>query len=377
MHKLAFSKILFYLGFLVAIFYPKAFTMILNQRIEYPGFFFEIYQWHSHEMIYGFFGIILLGIFYSPLFQKPKAPEKWISLFFIFLFILERVSLIFPIQNIYIPLLFGVNFWLFSLLFLGFNYSSMANLQKKVFWIYFLFIVSKFFFLSGIYFQNAIWIKKTQLISLELIRLSIFFLLPKIIRIENGYHGEEDRAQKFISNLSVIPSLLIILLFLFNQENPIIALVYSFMIIIHLIRAFGIIDFKEILTLKNCVLFSVYDFALLGPLFYILVLFWPNLDQGRPMIHSLTTGAVGVFALSLFYLFFIQRNNQKSKWFAVAYIFVVFGSLLRIFTPIFSPGILLGSLHWSSGFWVSGFLLILLRFFKELSRGQVESPADN
>jgi len=370
MNRDSFSKILITLGFIIGIFYPKLFTIYLNARLDFQSLFLSIYQWHSHEMIYGFFGVIFLGIFYSPLFKKPKAPERTICLFFIFLFIIERLSLLAPFDNFYVPLLFGLNFWLFSLLFLTFNYSSMETSQKKLFWPYTALVFCKIIFLTCIFTQSLEWINKIQLISLEVIRLSVFFIIPILLRKENQIDGEEDKTQKLISYISVIPTFLVILSIVFDQEARLIALMYVLMISIHLIRAFGIIDLEKAFTLKNCVLFSAYDFALLGPFLYIISLFYPQATVGKSIIHSLTTGSIGILALCLFYFYYVNKSKKHNIWFGICYSLLVLGSLLRIFIPIFWPDRLLVSLHWSSGFWVSAFLVFVIRFFKVLYRKQ-------
>ncbi|MDH5581839.1 MAG: NnrS family protein, partial [Bdellovibrionales bacterium] len=327
MSKNSFSKVLITLGFIIGIFYPKFLTIFLNDRLDFKGLFFSIYQWHSHEMIYGFFGVIFFALFYSPLFEKPKPPERIIGLFFIFLFIIERFSMLAPFENFYVPLLFGLNFWLFSLLFLAFNYSSMQSDQKKIFWLYACLIICKVLFLSFVFVQAFSWINKIQLISLEIIRLSVFFIIPIIMRKENQIN-EEERPQKLITYISVIPSILVILSILLDQEENIIAMIYVLMISIHLIRAFGIIEFNKMLTFKNGVLLSAYDFALLGPVLYIISCFYPQVSEGRSIIHSLTTGSIGILSLSLFYIYYIKITRKHNIWFGACYTLIILGSLL-------------------------------------------------
>ncbi len=334
-------------------------------------------NWHIHEMIFGYSGAVIAGFLLTAVPNwTGRFPISGMGLLMlIILWVLGRIAFFF---SAYIPA-FGVMFidLLFPIILslaiareiiVGKNWRNLRVLAVLVFFTF----ANLFFHLEMIFNGGAIYSVK---FSLVMVLIFIMFIGGRIIPSftrnwlvrKNLYHlpAQFNRFDIF----TFVVSILALIAWVFF-ELPIFMASFLFIAgILNLIRLYRWAGFK---TLNEPMLFILHVGYLFIPLGFFAVAFsiiFPQILNEASAIHLWSAGAVGVMTMAMMSRVSLAHGGavpQADKIIIAIYISLFLSVLLRFLAGFVVEDDLL--LYLSATFWIGGFLIFSLRYWKVLTR---------
>lgn len=351
----------FLLAALMAIMGPLILVLTIVDILPFEGHYLNAYDWHGHEMMYGFTSALLTGflltasaswtgtkpvsgkalfllvivwlsarLFFGPLQLSPIllylfGPLPFILLIFHLTKILKGNRNRYPILILLTLLTISEILYLFGKLTSHDDITLSALTVTKMVIFFFLFIFSGRLipFFTNSYFKKPI-IKPLLKFDLALGALSFFLFMREILQFEQN---------------PLINSLFFLTSFLFLLRG------------IHLFYA-G--------TLKVPMLWVLHLAHLWFPIYFVLMALENMHGQlffGRAAFHSLLSGALLLFSLGIMSRAGLGHTGRKIKatpTMILTFILVFLGSLSRslfssLIGEIISPLLLLPVILWSIG----------------------------
>jgi uncharacterized protein involved in response to NO len=160
------------------------------------------------------------------------------------------------------------------------------------------------------------------------------------------------------------------------------AIILSFLIDIATQGRAGVVCYfltGVLLLVRSKALFhkKMFEVAMLSPFFFAHLWlptfmflrayesFANNLVIGKPSIHALFTGALGLFSICIMSrasLGHTGREIEASIPLKIAFVCVFVGAVLRVFVPLLTEEIYNTFLHVSMGIWTLGFVIFVFKF---------------
>lgn len=369
----------FLLAALSSIIYGKLMAMYFGGSYEFPGVFFDLMSWHSHEMIFGFALILITGfLLTASTHWSGNPPKGGIHLLILtLLWFIERIVYLSPIESFPVVLLVGIPFLpYFAYLLYQQLKGNPKNTKILLPWV-FAFFICKMVFILGEAYPESFSREKASLFALELIRLLIVVISGRVLPffIQKRFTNFTLHIPKPVMVAPVIASLILLLAIPFWESEKLFSILYLIIGITNLVRFAFFHPHKSFSEPMISILFAGYFFLFLGPLLNFFKFFYPFLDNGQAPLHTFTTGAIGLFGLGIMVrasLGHTGRPIKADKWITIAFYSTIFGAASRVLIPLINIDYLVGSLHWSSGFWVSGFVIYLFKFSKMLFRPRID-----
>lgn len=359
------------LASLAATLVPMFFICFLVSDYTYYGEYFDMTDWHIHEMLFGFTSALLSGFILTAGAHWANTESYGIKaiLPLSLLWVLERLALFYPFFSKQITFSFGV---LFSLLLLILVVNLVRKNRKISFALGVFFTVfglSKFLFSWGALVENVAYTETGKVIALGLIRVIIAAVAGKVIPFflsKKAPKAFEEIPFK-LNLLCVIPLILLIP----YPYYPVSIQVFLslFCLITNLYRY---MRWKPLHTRKFpmlWILYVAYAFMLLHLLSLALEPFFPILLNGTITTHLLTSGLLGIMGLGIMgrvVLGHTGREIRADRWMIFMYLATLLGAVMRVLIPLIAFDHYYPALHSTMGFWTLGYLVFFFRFFKTL-----------
>ncbi len=361
---------LFLLASLGAILLPMLYVCYLVSDYTYYGQFFDVHDWHVHEMLFGFTPALLGGFILTAGSHWSGNPmKKGLPLIFLSSFwIIERLVLSFPAPPTLLTLV-SIHLFFFYFLYLlsGTLFGNKKNYLPFMSFFFFL-LLSKWLFSYGVYNAREEFTDFGKTMAIGLYRLILIWVAGRIIPFFIQKRFPEIKISiplplhyaAYTSTLLLIPLESFQLSDLFISAMACLAFSLNF---IKLIYFQPLKSFREPLVL---VLLIAYFFICLHLLARGLSFYIESLSNGFATLHLLTTGSLGLMALGMMVRVSLGHTGRKmksSKLIITMFTFTFLGALIRALLPVFFPDFYYDGLHIAMGFWTTGFVIFSFRFF--------------
>ena len=240
------------------------------------------------------------------------------------------------------------------------------------------FFACKMVFILGEEYPESFSSEKARWFALELIRLLIVVISGRVLPffIQKRFSSAPLKIPKPIMMAPIVSSLMLLISIPFFESEKLFCILYFLIGITNLIRFIYFKPQKSFSEPMISILFAGYFFLFLGPFLESFKLIYPFLENGQAPLHTLSTGAIGLFGLGIMVrasLGHTGREVKADKWIKIAFYSTLFGAASRVLIPLWNIDYLADSLHWSGGFWVSGFVIYLFKFSKMLFKPRIDS----
>lgn len=328
--------------------------------------------WHGHEMIFGFSGALIAGFILtsSASWTNSKPYQGKPLLLLTIAWCIERVSYFLPfnthvqfvLMNIFFPMLLVMLF------------IKLRNFpkQRNIFIPILLGItVAKLLHSFGNIYAVDFLETSGKDIAIGLIRFIILLIAGRVIPFftRKKIEGIEINLPRWINPIALIP--VVLLSFSWPETIPrfVLSVLFLLAIIGNVTRQ---LMWKPLTTIKVPILFILHigvAFINIGLILEFLGLYDDQMNLTQAALHMLMAGGLGVVSMGIMTrvtLGHTGRVIEADKWTVLVYLFIILGSLVRVFVPICFPSHYLESLYFASVLWTLGFLLFLLRYLNIL-----------
>jgi uncharacterized protein involved in response to NO len=334
--------------------------------------------WHGHEMIFGFTQALLAGLLLTTSAKRTAMTSyqgKPLLLLIIF-WIIERVAFFIPFSDLTVMILNNIFFpLLIALLYLKFkDHQKQRNLFIPL--LLLLYVLKLTHSIS--YYNSYIEMQEIALYSsiatVRFITLLIAGrLLPSVT--QEKLKSEKNEVPPLINKLTLLSLLLTIIPTNFFAPTYQVTLIMFFAVIMNTIRNFYMFNKEALKSPLLLVLHLGINFMLVGLMFELAQITYPNLNNNQALLHFTMAGGLGLFGIGIMTRITLEqtrRNIKADKWMQFAFWSVMIGAVLRVLFPIFIPEYYDSSLHNASGFWTLGFLIFILKFIKVMFAARVD-----
>jgi uncharacterized protein involved in response to NO len=358
----------FLLTALMATFWPTAWVMMLQGRLNYHGHFFEDITWHGYEMVFGMPSALLAGFLLtaSSNWTKSKPTQGAPLLLLIILWLAERTINLLPLPSM-VVFLGNLPFWgLLSYLLIKKLWSSPR--QRNVFGPFLLaFYAAKILSLYAIIQNNSDLALTAEHTGLSLIRLVLVLIAGRVVPFfsKNPLPEVSIQVPNWVNIFSILPLVILCLPLDFSSFPHLSTLLYGSALFFNAIK---LSLWKPNKALKVPILFILH-----------LGMFWLLVDLALELIgvynqevlvtqthfHALALGYLGVSAIGMMTRVSLGHTGRKleaSRFIILMYICVFLGAAVRVFTPLLNFDWYIPGLHYASGLWTAGFFFYLIKF---------------
>jgi uncharacterized protein involved in response to NO len=362
----------FILAGLIAFINPIIWVCKYLGKISLPLNLVDPLFWHGHEMIFGFSGALIAGFILTAsanwTSSKPYQGKALVVLSV--LWAIERISYFLPQSSIVQFVL--MNLFFPTLLIMLFFKLRKFPKQKYVFIPILLGItIGKLLHSYGNIYSIDHLESSGKEVAIGLIRLIVLLIAGRVIPFfsKKKIEGIDINLPKWINPVSLIPIVLLVVPWPETTPRFFLAMILLVAIFGNILRQFL---WKPMKTVKVPILFILHigiAFINLGLILEFLELFYTHLSFSKPALHLLLAGGLGVVGVGIMTrvtLGHTGRVIKADKWTVLAYILIIWGSLVRVIVPIFFPEFYFKSLHIAGGSWSLGFFIFLARYTKSL-----------
>ncbi len=338
------------------------------------------FQWHAHEMIYGFTMAVIAGFLLT-------AVKNWtgiqtlhgLSLLGLFvLWALARLLFLFGTRFIFIAAIFDIIFMLFLIGAVAYpiakvkQWKQMSIMAKLIF----LAIGNGCFYLGAAGFiENGVYlgIYGGLFLIIGLIITMGRRLIPFFVEV-----GVEYPVKLFNSKWLDISSLILYLAFfiveVFVGNDQIVAFISMCLFIITSIRLVG---WHTIGIWKKPLLWSLFIAFFLIDSGFLLMALIPFFNLPKIIvIHAFSFGGIGVVTLSMMSRVSLGHTGRNvknpPKWIAFSFIVLIVGSMIRVILPLFDMEHYLIWIVISQIAWIAAFLIFVISYSSMLIKPRID-----
>lgn len=358
----------FPLAALSAILGPMYLVCVLINQYPFYHPFFNIFEWHAFEMLWGFFLTLVAGFILTagghwtgrgPLNGKPLAA-------LLLIWLVSKATMYLPLPN-FAYMFFAALFPIATIYFLrkllnGYRQATLFTFMISVM------AVSKLTYLWGALNGSQALKEFSVRFFLWVILLLVTIIAGRIIPrfTKNIFKLKEDLDVPNFLTYAVLGS--VAACFLWTIPHG-----YDWLNAIPLASAgaFSLVRagyYRPFMAIKKPIIGTLHvgyilmSFALI---YMAQMQIYPAFDVGRASMHLFVTGGVSLIAINVMVRASLGHTGREIKLtpdVAVMFACIVIGALMRTFVPVFSPRLYYPSLHISMGFWTLGFLIYFIRF---------------
>lgn len=320
-------------------------------------------QWHANEMIYGFLLAAILGFLLT-------ASANWtgtrgvhgvlLSVLFSLFFLTRLIFWTTPFEGIWIYQLISIIVPLWLIIHLTKLFIQTNNKRNLIMIIP----------LSTILIAQVILLSEYYILGYELALFSVRFLVVVIAgRVipfftKKALNMGPKWNYPFLEKLTILSAFLLIFEPFYRHSSIGSPIRVGLTVLALLLNSYRLANWRFFPAFKVKILFILYLAYLWLPIHFALGLasyfeWFPNV--GNSSLHSLSYGCMGIMILGIIHRVTLGHTGRLIKagpLALTAYTLIAFGSLLRIFGPIFMPAQYLFWLNSSGALWVLAFLAI-------------------
>ncbi|GIW22649.1 MAG: heme transporter CcmB [Candidatus Sericytochromatia bacterium] len=340
--------------------------------------YYNVVNWHAHEMIFGFVIAIVTGfIFTASANWTAKEPLKFFRLKLLFFFwIVPRIlSFICKEKNIII-MFFDLFFYLLLIYYL-YNYFSIENQRKnRIFILLFFFIfISNFIIHLEIFGFLENFSRKAIMIALSSILMMITIITGRIIPFftKKAILEEKIEVKEWIEKYLFILSFLFIITNSFFESKVINSLVCFLLTFLHFER---FRNWHPIQTAKIPILWILF----IGYFWFILGFFMKGISLFLDISYSLSTHLLTLGGMSVIIYGMITRVSLghtgrpivASKVIVLAYYIINLSVFIRVFIPLFLSNYTKLAINISGFLWILVFSIFIFKYWKILVSPRID-----
>ncbi|MCO4753084.1 MAG: NnrS family protein [Bacteriovoracaceae bacterium] len=361
-------RALFPLACLSAVFGPAYLVTVLINQYTFKHPFFNIFQWHAYEMLYGFLMTLIAGFLLTAggaWTGKGAVSGRPILTLFMLWFV-DQVLLFFPMPNV----LYFIAASTFPLCFI-YLCSHLLKGYKQVRIFMFLIIllfVSKLTFIASAIYRNTdlkeFSINSALWVVIVLVGIIAGRVIPnftkKLLKIESELTPPRS-LERFFS-ISMIATIVWLVPHGQDWLNCMLFLLAGGLSIARLSY------FAPVKSLKHPMIgflhigYFIYSLSLITLGLGILL---PHWDSGRASLHLLAAGGVSIIAINIMTRASLGHTGREIKMtptIMLSFICIIIGAILRVIIAPIWPELYYPSLHHSMGFWTLSFILFFIKF---------------
>lgn len=362
-------RTLFPLTALTAIIAPCWIVSVLINQYPFAHPFFNIFDWHSYEMLYGFLLTLIAGFILTagghwtgkgPLEGRPLVILLLLWFFDKFVHFIPMPNILVILSSAVFPLTF---LYLLSKLLKGYRQYG-----RFMFLIGFISLNKILFLYSAIFESRPLRefaIRSTIWVVIALVSIIAGRVTPRFT--QNLFKLNNDLiVPKWIEKSYFTFIILSVLWVLPDFPKPPIALAFTAAGIFGCIRLGFYRPFLAATKPILGMLHAGYFLFSFGLILIGLSQLFPSFDQGKASLHFLLTGGVSLIAMNIMVRASLGHTGRKIEMtptIALIFLCISIGAFLRAFVPVMNPQYYYPSLHFSMGFWTLGFIFYFLKFF--------------
>lgn len=338
------------------------------------------FQWHAHEMIYGYAMAVIAGFLLTAIMNWTGIQTvRGVKLLILALFwFIARISLLFGGKFLVIAFLFDMLFGFFLVLSVSIpiirskNWKQVGIITK----VLLLILGNLTFYLGTLGYISrgvSIGIYGGLYIIISLILTIGSRVVPMFIR-----NFADDSAviknQRWITVASLILMVALTVNELFLQMPTYSSFFAAGLFSVNTVRLY---DWYDRSIWKNPLLWSLYIALGFIDIGFLLIALSTYIDISKFIaLHALTYGGIGIITLSMMIRVTLGHTGRSVREVgrSINYIMalLVVGSIVRVFLPLFVPRYYLFWIISSQVFWIISFLLFIFDYGKMLCRPRID-----
>jgi len=322
------------------------------------------YQWHAHEMIFGFIEAVLLGFLLtaSAKWSNTKPINGMLLQFMTLLFLLTRlVFWVFPFQKIWMYQVIGVLPILWVVLHLGVLFIKHKMLRQFILiFSLCLLMVSEIFLLDPENYEIG------RQIALGALALVFTIIIGRILPYftQRALNIEVKRQKPVLENFLIFIMFALVFVSFYSSYGLFGKLLQGSLFLLatglHVKR---LLLWEFVKARKIPILFILYIGYSWMPIYYSLefIRLFINDLLSSTVYHALFVGAFGTIIFAMIHrvtLGHTGREIRSNKKMTISYSIFFISTLFRVFGPIFSPEKNLMWLHISTTTWSLSFAIL-------------------
>ncbi|MBI2601927.1 MAG: NnrS family protein [Deltaproteobacteria bacterium] len=358
----------FPLAALAAILYPTLMASISTGSLAYSGFMINALAWHGHEMIFGFTLALVVGFLFtagSHWTGNPPLQGKHLA-GLAGLWILERLAFALPLGNLW---LFTAMTLPFLIVVLAYMIHMLRGSRKNLIVFSFLLsclLASKSFYILHVWTNDVSYLMYAKTLGLGTFKVMIVIIAGRIIPFfsKKRFPDYPISVPSWVNGGAIASALGVMFLQLVVEGN----VLTTFFVISALFQFLRLSFWTRRKFFSEPMLLILWLGYLWLGLHFALeagVRLFPVWGFAQSALHAFGAGTLGLFAMGMMSrvsLGHTQRPIKADGFLVAAFLCVFIGALIRVGVPLFEPNFFLSSMHYGSGFWTLGFLILLFKF---------------
>ena len=352
---------------LIAIFVPMWTVGNIVNQYPFNHAFFNIFEWHGFEMLFGFFYSLVIGfILTAGAHWTKQKPINGLPMLLLFAFWAIDQALILMASH---PVMVFLSSLLLGIYFSSLVYLTLQSYPQRI----------KFFVLTGsltilklsfilIKIFNLNWLKE-YIYDYTVITLCFLALLMASRVIPNFTRNILKEKYTRVCPAWLESSTLVVNLALFLVpliQDPMFQ--FSVFISCGFLNLLKLSFYHFTLAIRSSIIGMLHIGFLtlsLSLVFKGLSFYIDTLANTRASLHLILTGGISILGLNIMIratLGHTGRKVESSKAIKAMYFFIILGALIRFIVPVIAPDYFIRSLHHSMGHWTMAFLIYLIFF---------------
>ncbi|MBI2519395.1 MAG: NnrS family protein [Bdellovibrio sp.] len=366
-------RTMFFLCALAGFFLPNFFASFILNHLNYPGVFKSIFNWHSHEMFFGFSLALVSGFLLTASINwSGNKMRNGLWLFALALFwVGERIAMMAHLPEA-LAIFLNFPFMILFIIMAGLQLKGNRNFQIIMPVLFGFFLAKEMLFFGDLYQHKSMtWAGRDlslglirYLLALFACRLIPFFSskrFPKIgtIQIPPMLRGT------FLTSLLLSDALKA-----FFHFSP---FILDMLLLVALIIGLWIWKLmRPLQTIKEPMIFILnvgFLWLLSSCVGEMMAHHLQWFGTTNVHIHILTTGALGCFSLGLMTRVSLAHSGHMMKannTIIALFILVNIGALMRVVIPVMANQYFSPLLYLIASLWAGAYFLYLVSFTKIL-----------
>lgn len=354
---------------LAAIFFPMYLVTTVVNGYPYPGELFDVVSWHGHELLFGLSSSLFAGFLLTASSHwTGKKPMQGFPLFaFLLLWIFIRIILWLQ-PNKYLLLIIAPTFLIILIVKMLFILKGNRNFAI-VNGLLTLLLSGEVSYLYGKMWMHPFYVETGITLGLASIFLLITVFSGRLIPFFTNSRFKETLITPS-AKLEMTCFYLTLLTFasdiFFSTHYPLlVAIFFLFLALCYTVRQTELYHPR---MLEESMLIPFIFAHLWLPTFAFIrsyELLAQNNQLGRPSIHALLVGGLGLFSVTVMSRASLGHTGRKiaaTKFLKTIFVLIFLGALLRVFLPMLTHDVFDGFLHVSMGTWTLGYIFFAIKF---------------
>lgn len=372
----------FFLGAgLFAIVSITLWMLVYLFRFQFPLQSITSFQWHAHEMLYGYATAVIAGFLLTAVanWTNRETPRGWTLATLFGLWLLARIF--FALGNMVAAAFFDLVFLFFLMLAVTVpiikakQWRQMSVLSKLIF----IGVGNGLFYLGAfdLVDRGAYWgVYGGLYVVLGLILTMGRRIIPGFIE-----RGVDEEVELFNSKWLDLSSLLFFLVFFVSEMlGPWPAISGWFALVVGIANALRLAGWHTPGLWRKSLLWSLYlSFWLITIGFFMLAASYFGELSKYLAIHALAFAGIGLITLSMMCRVSWGHTGRDVKHpprvLHLVFALLVLGAAFRVLVPIIAPAFYTLWIMWASLFWNFSFVLFVIVYFLVFAGSRIDSPS--